>query len=1042
MPLFDNLDDAKKHIQKLNKEIKDLGSVGFRDVDKAIKNMGEGLEGANEVIATLNARIETQKNDWKSVNSIVANIQEELGKSNQILNKSRGAFKSIQSLSQDLLSDEEGIVKLSEKDLTKKIAKAEQAKLIVKEQARLIRLQGKTKKQLTEEEKEILGQVDAMENKKSVMDDAIKAMKKRLDQEKNINKSLGVGGNLLKASGELLDKMGLGALKSVVNFDKINDELRTMTEEATKNGDEILGWGGKLKIAAKGAKMMGGDLLKAFTDPSVMIGKIIEGMFAVNKAQTEFGKETGRNINTWDTLNFRMGVDSVDYIKAATELTKELGVAADAVFEPEDIAEAAEFTNHIGLASKETANLAKFSKLNSQSLEQTGDNVVNMTNEYIKGNKAAINQKKVLSDVGNVSDSLAASLGASPEKIAEAAIAAQALGLSLQEVDGIASSLLNIESSIEKEMEAEVLLGKELNLEKARTAALNNDHATLSEEIKNQVGGLHEFSQMNRLEQEAMAEAMGMNRDQLAKTIMQQEISAGMSEEQAAKLAGVNLEDFKRQETQEKIAKALDKIAQAFAPIIQLAGWLLSKTWVIYTTLILIAGVKLWQNAERLGAAWKSISKGVLGAGKGISSFFTSAEGGFKKITGAAKSFSDRFKKGMIGGGKGGNVAKKVLTKDSSKALGETAKNTKGMSAKKGAGIGGFLKGLGEGLSSVGRKFVDVIKGGLALGIVGVLLGGSFALSMMMLKDVDPVQMIAFAGSLAILGITMALLGNFGGNIIMGAIAMGILALALIPAAYAFSLLSEVDPGQMFSFAIALPLLALAAAGLGFLFPFIAAGAAALAILGMGLMAFAVGAAIAMSLTPNLETFVSQLQLFADASLIASLYAIGPALLVAGAGILAFQTLLAVGSVAGAVGGFFSSLFGGESDPLAPIKTLAALAPALQIAGDAISSISSNIVGLSSAIETLDLEKLSELKNLAFWAAIGGPMMMMGALMAAPLLTLGEQMSLGSSEGDGTAKKLDKITEVLEEILNKEGVVMLDSDKVGIAMTKGEYKLQ
>ncbi len=155
-------------------------------------------------------------------------------------------------------------------------------------------------------------------------------------------------------------------------------------------------------------------------------------------------------------------------------------------------------------------------------------------------------------------------------------------------------------------------------------------------------------------------------------------------------------------------------------------------------------------------------------------------------------------------------------------------------------------------------------------------LGGAFALALMIVKDVDPVQMIAFAGSLAILGITMALLGNFGGNIIMGAIAMGILALALIPAAYAFSLLSEVDPGQMFSFAIALPLLALAAAGLGFLFPFIAAGAAALAILGMGLMAFAVGAAIAISLTPNLETFVSQLQLFADASLIASLYAIGP----------------------------------------------------------------------------------------------------------------------------------------------------------------------
>ena len=164
--------------------------------------------------------------------------------------------------------------------------------------------------------------------------------------------------------------------------------------------------------------------------------------------------------------------------------------------------------------------------------------------------------------------------GGNPEKIAKAAVAANALGISLADVDGIAQNLLNIESSSEKEMEAEVLLGRELNLEKARTAALNNDQATLSEEIKNQVGGLHEFSQMNRIEQEALADALGMSRDQLAKTVMQQEINNGMTAEQAAQLAGVNYEDFKRQEAQEAIAKALSKIAQAFAPIVQFVGCL------------------------------------------------------------------------------------------------------------------------------------------------------------------------------------------------------------------------------------------------------------------------------------------------------------------------------------------------------------------------------------------------------------------------------------------------------------------------------------
>ena len=71
----------------------------------------------------------------------------------------------------------------------------------------------------------------------------------------------------------------------------------------------------------------------------------------------------------------------------------------------------------------------------------------------------------------------------SADEIGKAVSVAKSLGLELGKVDGIASSLLDFESSIEKELEAELLLGKNLNLEKARTAALNNDLATVAEEI-------------------------------------------------------------------------------------------------------------------------------------------------------------------------------------------------------------------------------------------------------------------------------------------------------------------------------------------------------------------------------------------------------------------------------------------------------------------------------------------------------------------------------------------------------------------------------
>ena len=65
--------------------------------------------------------------------------------------------------------------------------------------------------------------------------------------------------------------------------------------------------------------------------------------------------------------------------------------------------------------------------------------------------------------------------------------------------------------------------------------------------------------------------------------------------------------------------------------------------------------------------------------------------------------------------------------------------------------------------------------GTLAIGAVGLVLAGTFALVMQMVSGIDPIQMIAFAGSLAILGLTMAVLGNIGPNIMIGALAMSVI---------------------------------------------------------------------------------------------------------------------------------------------------------------------------------------------------------------------------------------------------------------------------
>ena len=136
--------------------------------------------------------------------------------------------------------------------------------------------------------------------------------------------------------------------------------------------------------------------------------------------------------------------------------------------------------------------------------------------------------------------------------LAEAAVQAKALGVDLSKVDQIAGSLLNFEDSISAELEAELLTGKQINLETARLAALNGDLATVAEEINKQIGGSAEFSKMNRIQQEAFAKSVGMSREELANSLVEQEALAAIGrdlskEEQAAYEAAKNNTEKRKQ---------------------------------------------------------------------------------------------------------------------------------------------------------------------------------------------------------------------------------------------------------------------------------------------------------------------------------------------------------------------------------------------------------------------------------------------------------------------------------------------------------------
>jgi hypothetical protein len=212
-------------------------------------------------------------------------------------------------------------------------------------------------------------------------------------------------------------------------------------------------------------------------------------------------------------------------------------------------------------------------------------------------------------EVYSTSTAIAASMGNNTAEITKAVTKAKDLGLSLQEVDNIASSLLDVEQSISKEFEYEVISGKQINLEAARYYALTNQTAKLTEEIGKNQAIVNSFASGNRIEQEAAAAALGMNRDQLAEMYMAQQRQAGLTDEQIAKNMHMAEGDIKRLTAQESINTAISKMTELLAGPAEFLSSILSTAWALYPIMAGIGAIMTLQLVK--GAADLAIGLGA-----------------------------------------------------------------------------------------------------------------------------------------------------------------------------------------------------------------------------------------------------------------------------------------------------------------------------------------------------------------------------------------------------------------------------------------------
>lgn len=372
--------------------------------------------------------------------------------------------------------------------------------------------------------------------------------KKLLDQQVAAAAELdSLGSNKLFGSLSEIAKAIPGVSSLTKGFDKAAEASKqigadVLQKKLEEGKDASLTMGEALSVGFKGAVAGANELMKAF-GPIAIIGKVFQGMMKADKSAGEIAK--GLNISTKEA-----GKLSAEMLKNS-RTSDELGVT----YEGQKHALKAinqELGTSTNISAKTLATFSKMEKIAGMTQEEmmgigklsfaTGRDMEKMTGEFLAQAKSAslkrgvlLNEKKLMADISKVSAATTLSLGKNPKAIANAVATAKALGIEMSKVEDIADSLLDFESSIEKELEAELMLGKNINLEKARQAALNNDLATVASEIAEQAGSAADFAKMNRLQQEALAGAVGMSREELAQTLFTQEQLKGLTEDEAIK---------------------------------------------------------------------------------------------------------------------------------------------------------------------------------------------------------------------------------------------------------------------------------------------------------------------------------------------------------------------------------------------------------------------------------------------------------------------------------------------------------------------------
>jgi len=349
----------------------------------------------------------------------------------------------------------------------------------------------------------------------------------------------------------------------------------------------------------------------------VGVGKVVGKMFEMQKA---FGM-VGQGINGFTASAGVLGMVFKESQSSAEGLVDNLGDMNEASFGTQLNTNL--IANNMGISGTEAAYLtSEFGKMRGS----TSDQAANMLKSLQATAKLrGVLPSAVMKDLAANGEAFAKYAKGSGDNIKNAAIQARQLGVTFATTAKIADTLLDFESSIEKELEASAMLGKDLNLSRARELFYMGKQEEAMSEILRQLGDKAEWDKMDAYQKDAAAAALGISVAELEKMYMNQqniaENAGTLTEEFSTMKEGISaiVNEFgggfigaigKGIILMGQLGSGMNSIGTLMTTLNSMSGGMLMKMWGWVTAsaawlgnLIKAGAMKIWEMVGGGGAA-------------------------------------------------------------------------------------------------------------------------------------------------------------------------------------------------------------------------------------------------------------------------------------------------------------------------------------------------------------------------------------------------------------------------------------------------------